>query len=122
MCEESRVISSCSAAMETGISRRAATGPCVVGTASRTSVATAKLMAATRDRQHVQVRPVRAQLDPPLGGVLRPFDRMRRRRNEAEYPAGDRPVVTDADVVADRVKVEAIVQLAEKLLDQMSPY
>ncbi len=34
---------------------------------------------------------VSAQLDPPLGGILRPFDRMRRRRNQAEYPSGDSP-------------------------------
>lgn len=28
---------------------------------------------------------VRAQLDPPLGGRLRPFDRMRRQRHDVEY-------------------------------------
>lgn len=77
----------------------------------------------TRAGGHVAVLDaVRAQLDPPLGGVLRPFDRMRRRRNEAEYPAGDRPVVTAAEVVIDRVKVDAIIELADKVLDQMSPY
>jgi hypothetical protein len=29
---------------------------------------------------------VRAQLDPPPGKILRPFDRMRRQRHDAEYP------------------------------------
>jgi hypothetical protein len=34
---------------------------------------------------HIAVRDaVSAQLDPPLGTVLRPFDRLRRRRNQAE--------------------------------------
>jgi len=34
---------------------------------------------------------VRAQLDPPLGKTLRPFDRMRRQRNDAEYPPSNAP-------------------------------
>ena len=65
---------------------------------------------------------VRAQLDPPMGGVLRPFDRMRRRRNDAEYPAADRPELTAAEVIADRVKVSAIIDMAEKVLDEMGTY
>ena len=44
------------------------------------------------DGGHIAVREaVLAQLDPPLGRILRPFDRFRRRRNEAEYPAVDPP-------------------------------
>ena len=35
---------------------------------------------------------VRAQLDPPMGAILRRFNRMRVRRNQAEYPPGDTPV------------------------------
>jgi len=34
---------------------------------------------------------VRAQLDPPMGNELRPFDRMRRQRNNVEYPTSDAP-------------------------------
>jgi hypothetical protein len=42
---------------------------------------------ATSRGGHIVVREaVSAQLDPPLGGILRPFDRLRRRRNQAEYP------------------------------------
>jgi hypothetical protein len=63
-----------------------------------------------------------AQFDPPLGGVLRPFDRMRRRRNEAEYPSQDRPLITAEEVSRDRPKVDQIVQMAGQVLDQMSPY
>lgn len=63
-----------------------------------------------------------AQLDPPLGGVLRPFDRMRRRRNEAEYPSQNRPSISAEDVGRDVVKVLQIVDMATRVLDQMSPY
>jgi hypothetical protein len=63
-----------------------------------------------------------AQLDPPLGGVLRPFDRMRRRRNEAEYPSQDRPRITVDEASRDLAKVNQIVEMASQVLDQMSPY
>jgi HEPN domain-containing protein len=61
---------------------------------------------------------VRAQLDPPMGTVLRPFDRMRRTRHEAEYPPTDAPSLTGDDVDEDRQKAEAIVDLATRLLDE----
>lgn len=63
---------------------------------------------------------VRAQLDPPMGGTLVPFDRMRRRRNAIEYRA-EGSVVAD-DVREDAVKAQAIVDTAAQVLDQMSPY
>ncbi len=63
-----------------------------------------------------------AQLVPPMGDVLRPFDRMRRNRNELEYPPVDAPEVDEADIAADLPKVEAIVALALRLLDDMAPY
>jgi hypothetical protein len=64
----------------------------------------------------------RAQLDPPLGQVLRPFDRIRRRRHEVEYPPTDAPQVNSDDVREDAVKAAAIVDLSERVLDQMSPF
>ncbi len=64
----------------------------------------------------------RAQLDPPMGAQLRPFDRMRRQRRDAEYPRGDAPELTPEDVEDDVPKVEAILHIAEKVLDQMSPF
>jgi HEPN domain len=63
-----------------------------------------------------------AQLDPPLGKVLRPFDRMRRRRNDAEYPPIDAPELTPEDVEDDLGKADAIISLAVRILDQMSPF
>ncbi|MGV7744321.1 hypothetical protein PJN29_27920 [Mycobacterium kansasii] len=76
---------------------------------------------ATSRGGHIAVfEAVRAQLDPPLGGTLVPFDRMRRRRNAIEYsPEGS--VVAD-DVREDAVKAQAIVDTAAQVLDQMSPY
>jgi hypothetical protein len=64
----------------------------------------------------------RAQLDPPMGGTLRPFDRMRRHRRDAEYPSADTPQLSSSDVADDFAKVEAIVRLAAGVLDQMSPF
>jgi hypothetical protein len=65
---------------------------------------------------------VAAQLDPPLGQILRPFDRIRRRRNEAEYPRRDAPGFTGEDSARELPKVEQIVDAAGRVLDQMSPY
>lgn len=78
---------------------------------------------ATSRGGHIAVREaVTAQLDPPMGAVLKPFDRMRRRRNQSEYPAADSPSVTGEEIDRDTVKVEQIIDLADKVLDQMSPY
>jgi hypothetical protein len=65
---------------------------------------------------------VSAQLDPPLGAVLRPFDRLRRRRNQAEYPAGEVPAVTAGEIADNLPKVRGIVRLAAKVLPEMSPF
>jgi uncharacterized protein (UPF0332 family) len=63
-----------------------------------------------------------AQLDPPMGAVLRPFDRMRRTRNRSEYPSFTTPEVTADNVVADLAQAEAIVQTCEGVLDEMSAF
>ncbi len=65
---------------------------------------------------------VRAQLDPPMGAQLRPFDRMRRQRHSAEYPALDTPELDPDDVLIDVPKIQAVVDIAERVLDQMSVY
>jgi hypothetical protein len=78
---------------------------------------------ATSRGGHIAVRDaVAAQLDPPLGAILRPFDRLRRRRNQAEYPAADQPGFRAEDMGRDLPKVREIVDAAAKVLDQMSPY
>ena len=65
---------------------------------------------------------VAAQLDPPMGAVLRPFDRMRRTRNRSEYPSFTAPEVTADNVTADLSAARAIVETCEGVLDQMSPF
>lgn len=65
---------------------------------------------------------VLAQLDPPLGSILRPFNRMRVRRNEVAYRSSEAPSVTAADVSADVSKVEALIGVAEKAIPNMPRY
>jgi hypothetical protein len=80
------------------------------------------LRATTRGGHLAVYRAVRAQLDPPLGTVLRPFDRMRRQRNAQEYPSFDTPALTAEDVLEDVIKAERIIDLATRALDEMSPF
>ena len=77
----------------------------------------------TTKGEHLAVyRAVRAQMDPPMGQTLRPFDRMRRQRHDAEYPAVDTPELTCDDLLEDMPKIVAIVDLAAGVLDSMSVY
>jgi hypothetical protein len=64
----------------------------------------------------------RAQVDPPMGQVIRPFDRIRRQRHDLEYQPTDAPQVDADDVREDAAKADAIVALSERLLDEMSPF
>jgi hypothetical protein len=80
------------------------------------------LRATSRGGHVVVLDAVSAQLDPPLGPVLRPFDRMRRRRNDAEYPKQDGQSFEPDDARRDQPKAAAIVELAERVLDEMSPF
>jgi hypothetical protein len=80
------------------------------------------LRATSRGGHIAVLDAVSAQLDPPLGPILRPFDRLRRRRNQAEYPIADRPDFRAEDVDRDLPKVQEIVDAAAKVLDRMSPF
>jgi hypothetical protein len=78
---------------------------------------------ATSRGGHIAVRDaVSAQLDPPLGTILRPFDRLRRRRNQAEYPSAEHPGIEAKDVGRDIPNVEQIIDVAAKVLEQMRPH
>jgi hypothetical protein len=63
-----------------------------------------------------------AQLDPPMGTVLRPFDRMRRTRNRSEYPSFTTPEVTADNVTTDLSAATAIVETCANVLGEMSPF
>jgi hypothetical protein len=80
------------------------------------------LRATSRGGHIAVLDAVSAQLDPPLGTVLRPFDRMRRRRNQAEYPAADHPGLAPEEIARDLPKVHGVLDAAARVLDQMSPY
>ncbi|MFI9581283.1 hypothetical protein ACIHCQ_05450 [Streptomyces sp. NPDC052236] len=80
------------------------------------------LRATSRGGHTAIYEAVRAQLDPPLGSILRPFNRMRARRNEVEYRSSEAPTVTPEEVAADLVKVEALIELAEKAIPNMPRY
>ena len=72
---------------------------------------------------HVTVyEAVLAQLEPPLGSILRPFNRMRARRNEVAYRSSEAPSMTAEDVTADLSKVEALIEVAEKAIPNMPRY
>ena len=57
-----------------------------------------------------------------MGKILRPFDRMRRQRHDAEYPPADSPTLTPADIHEDIPKAADIIDLAQRVLDEMSPF
>lgn len=71
---------------------------------------------------HVELyETVRAQLGNSAH-MVRPFDRMRRARNQAEYPSSDTPELTTDDVLEDLPKAQEILDLVQPLLDQMGPF
>jgi uncharacterized protein (UPF0332 family) len=63
-----------------------------------------------------------AQFDPPLGKLIRPFNRMRARRNQVEYASSTNPEVTTDEVLNDIEKAEDLVDLAAKVLPQMDAF
>lgn len=63
-----------------------------------------------------------AQLKNPLDATLRPFDRMRRRRNQVEYRSTAAPAIDDTEVARDVTKVEAIIEVADRVIPEMPPY
>jgi hypothetical protein len=65
---------------------------------------------------------VRAQLDPPMGRAVRQFNRMRVRRHDAEYPPTDSPEITSDDVREDQASAQGLIDIATRLLDEMSPF
>jgi hypothetical protein len=78
---------------------------------------------ATSQGGHVAVlEAVTAQLDPPMGKVLRPFGRLRRQRNKVEYAPMEIPPLTPEVVENAIAKAEELLDLGLRVLDQMSPY
>lgn len=57
-----------------------------------------------------------------MGKIVRPFTRMRKRRNDVEYPSPDDAAITTAEVVEDMAKAREIVELAEKVIPKMGVF
>lgn len=75
---------------------------------------------ATSRGGHIAIREaVLAQFGDGAGGqALRPYDRLRRRRNDIEYPSGDSGI--DLAEVDEAIESAAgIVAYAEKLIDHL---
>lgn len=63
-----------------------------------------------------------AQLEPPLGNTIKPFDRLRRQRNRSEYPAADQQPaapLTATNLLDDIAKSTVIVEACATVLDNM---
>lgn len=80
------------------------------------------LRATSRGGHIAPYAAVSAQLDPPMGAILRPFDRMRRTRNRSEYPSFTTPEVTADNVIADLPAAAAIVETCKGVVGEMSPF
>lgn len=63
-----------------------------------------------------------AQFDPPLGTIIKPFNRIRARRNQVEYASGENPEMTSEEVLADLEKAAGLIELARKVLPQLGPF
>jgi hypothetical protein len=86
-----------------------------------TAVLLAQGLRPTRDGGHVAVyEAVHAQLHPPLGPRLAPYQRIRRARNDGDYLNELR--ARGEDVRADLPLCERIVDLAATVLPQLPPY
>jgi hypothetical protein len=62
-----------------------------------------------------------AQLVPPLGEVLRPFRRIKRRRNDGDY-AGSESQIHEEDIHADLPTATAIVDAVSRVLPQLTVF
>lgn len=63
-----------------------------------------------------------AQFDPPMGRKLKPFDWMRRTRNDAEYPDADSLGVGVEDVDEAITAARQIIELSATLVETLPPY
>ena len=80
------------------------------------------LRPTTRGGHLAVLEAVRAQLDPPVSRPLRRFNRMRSRRNDAEYPPTNAPEISATDVCEDQKAAAELIDIAAQVLDEMSPF
>jgi uncharacterized protein (UPF0332 family) len=77
---------------------------------------------ATTSGGHLAImHAVQAQFGASMGAILRPVDRIRVTRHEAEYP-GQATYIDQDTVLDDLPKAEAVVEAVEKALPHLSPF
>jgi uncharacterized protein (UPF0332 family) len=77
---------------------------------------------ATTTGGHLAVlHAVQAQFGASMGAILRPVDRIRVTRHEAEYP-GQATYIDEDAVLDDLPKAEAVVEAAAKALPHLSAF
>lgn len=77
---------------------------------------------ATTSGGHLAVmRAVQAQFGASMGAILRPVDRIRQTRHEAEYP-GQVTYLDEQSVLDDLPKAEAIVDAVAKALPHLAVF
>jgi uncharacterized protein (UPF0332 family) len=79
------------------------------------------LRATTSGGHLAVVHAVQAQFGPSFGTILRPVDRIRVTRHDAEYP-GETTYVDEDAVLADLPNARAVVDAAAKVLSHLSPF
>ena len=77
---------------------------------------------ATSAGGHVAVEQAIAAQLGRAGDVVRPFGRLRRTRNDADYPRIDSPELSGEDVVEDLPKARAIVEAMTRLIEHLEPW
>jgi hypothetical protein len=80
------------------------------------------LRPTTRGGHVAPYEAVLAQLDPPAGPRLRPYELMRRTRHRVEYPNFSDTGITAGDVRDDLAASTVIVEICIGVLDEMSPF
>ena len=77
---------------------------------------------ATTSGGHLAVmHAVQAQFGASMGAILRPVDRIRVTRHEAEYP-GQSTYIDEQTVLDDLPKAEAVVDAAAKVLPHLTAF
>jgi uncharacterized protein (UPF0332 family) len=79
------------------------------------------LRATTSGGHRAVIDGIRAQFGPSMGALLRPVDRIRVTRHEAEYPGQATYIDKDA-VLDDLPKAEALVEAAARALPHLSAF
>lgn len=63
-----------------------------------------------------------AQFEPPMGKTIKPFDWMRRTRNDTEYPHAGSAALDVDDVDEAIASAEEIIKLSRTLAETLPPY